>query len=48
MQVFVTHCINEHTRLQRDQHREAFPFNANMLGLIVVIQADLNPNVKGS
>ena len=41
MQVFVTHCINEYTRMLRDQHRDAVPFNENMLGLIMVIQADL-------
>ena len=41
MQAFVAHCINEYTRLLRDQRRDAFRFNANMLGLIMVTQADL-------
>ena len=34
-------CYSEYTRMQRDQHRGAFPFNANMCGLTMIIQAEL-------
>ena len=32
---------NEYTRLLREAHRDNFPFNPTMLGLIMVVQADL-------
>ena len=40
-QTLLNVSYNEYTRILREAHRENFPFNPNMLGPIMVVQADL-------